>query len=184
MLVPSAISQLFRGFVSYETENNVYGKSQRLKPSDITVVEQIDIESLRKQFDRHNSVYKSEYQPPKVPTHNMKEHVFQDKNEDHIGNIDMRYPYDTSNRTAFIDWTTAVGFISKPHALPRSSSGCPFGVLSHMKSQGETQYTQDFGETYLPSFSRSRSRTRDTFQYCQGGVPHVPRERRHARRRA
>jgi hypothetical protein len=158
----------------------MYGKSQRMKPQKFE--EQVDIEGLRAHLNPHASVYKTQFLPyhDRQPTKNM---VLHDKNEDHIGSLNMRYPYESTSRAFFRDWSSSsCGIVPSSPVLPAVTSGCPFGLLSKMKLQGDTQYKDDFlspNNAFAPS--RSRTLSRDTFQYCQGGVPHILSSRSRSR---
>jgi hypothetical protein len=179
---PLAVEKHSPGVIerSYETENGVYGKSQRMKPQIFT--DEINIDELRARMNPHASIYRTEFVPFFDRPHN-ENIVLHDKNEDHIGSINMRYPYESTSRALFQDWSGSLGGRSSSYSSNATkSSGCPFGVLSRMKIQSDTQYTNDY---IAPSSSfpctRSRTLSRDTFKYCQGGVPHIPSSRSRSR---
>ena len=161
----------------YETENGRYGKSQRMKR--LKLENPIDIDELKAHIDPHKSVYKTEYlpySPSQLSSCNLGKFLLDDKNEDHMRVMKMRYPVQSTSREAFKDWSLSFG---APRPLSPSkvnvSDKCPFGVLSLSKLNTDTQYSNDFGNTSSNrAYARDRihrSQSRDTFQYCQGGVP-------------
>jgi|LauGreDrversion4_2_1035121.scaffolds.fasta_scaffold95449_2 hypothetical protein len=158
----------------YETENGRYGRSQRKNPPKPD--SRIDVEGLKSQIDPHKSVYRTEYlaySQEDLNSCNIGKYLLDRKNEDHMRGLRMRYPIESSSRTAFKDWTGSVAAMHPPEsAKPIEEGKCPFGVLSLSKLNKDTQYSHDF--IFPRSFSRERlhrSESRDTFQFCQGGVP-------------
>jgi hypothetical protein len=158
----------------YDTENGRYGRSQR-KERIIPNI-QIDIEQLRAHVDPHKSVYKTEFLPyssSELNSCNFGKYLLDDKNEDHMRSLKMRYPLESSSREAFRDWSASPVMPHPPSlSTANMSDKCPFGVLSLQKLHTDTQYSNDF--SYPRAFAREklhRSQSRDTFQFCQGGVP-------------
>ena len=139
----------------------------------------VDIQELKAHINPHKSVYKTEYLPysaTQLSSCNLGKYLLDDKNEDHMRTQKMRYPIESTSRDAFKDWSVSFG---PPHPMAPSqanvSDKCPFGVLSLSKLKTDTQYSNDF--VYPRAFARERlhrSESRDTFQFCQGGVPREP----------
>jgi hypothetical protein len=177
-LCPSSCSRIWKiKSGMYETENGRYGRSQRIQPHQTELL--IDLEELKSHIDPHKSVYRTEFMPfspADLSSCNLSQYLVGDKNEDYMRRLRMHYPMESSSRTAFRDWSGALH--SSPSATmpakPVLDDTCPFGVLSRSKLDTNTQYSNDY---VLPrAFARERlhrSQSRDTFQFCQGGVPRV-----------